>query len=91
MPIALNSNNCSEFIIAMWACTKLGAILVPINPLLKKLEVSHILRNCEDIKIAIVHEKNFALFKRASKEFELEKIILIRKGSKRKRKKYSLC
>jgi len=79
-PIALNSTNCSEFIIALWACIKLGAVLVPINPLLKKIEVSHILRDCGDIKIAIVHEKNFALFKRSSKEFEIEKLILIRKN-----------
>ena len=78
-PIALNSTNCSEFIIAMWACIKLGAILVPINPLLKKAEVSHILRDCGDIKIAIVHEKNFSLFKRSSKEFDIKKLILIKK------------
>ncbi len=78
IPVALNSKNCPEFVIAMWACAKLGAVLVPINPLLKKLEVSHILRDCGDVKIAVVHEKNFALFKRSSKEFDLEKIILIK-------------
>ena len=61
-PVALNSKNCSEFIIAMWACIKLGAILVPINYLLKKLEVSHILRDCGNVKVAIVHEKNYNLF-----------------------------
>ncbi|NVM30841.1 MAG: AMP-binding protein [Candidatus Helarchaeota archaeon] len=78
-PVALMSTNCPEFIIAMWACTKIGAILVPINPLLKKKEVSHILRDCGDVKVAIVHEKIFNLFKRSSKEFEIKKLILIRK------------
>ena len=77
-PVAINSKNCPEFIIAMWACIKLGAIIVPINYLLKKFEVSHILNDCGDIKIAIVHEKNFNLFKKSSKEFALEKIVLIR-------------
>ncbi|MHA1386000.1 MAG: AMP-binding protein [Candidatus Helarchaeota archaeon] len=81
-PIAINSKNCPEFIIAMWACTKIGAILVPINPLLKKLEVSHILKDCGNVKIAIVHEKNFKLFKRSSKEFALEKIVFIREDIK---------
>ncbi|MFX0134420.1 MAG: AMP-binding protein [Candidatus Hodarchaeota archaeon] len=81
-PVALMSTNCPEFIIAMWACTKIGAILVPINPLLKKLEVSHILRDCGDVKVAIVHEKILPLFKRSSREFNIEKIILIRKDKK---------
>ena len=35
-PVALMSKSCPEFVFAMWACIKLGAILVPINPLLKK-------------------------------------------------------
>ncbi|MHA1379692.1 MAG: AMP-binding protein [Candidatus Helarchaeota archaeon] len=79
-PVALNSKNCPEFIIAMWACTKIGAILVPINPLLKKIEVSHILRDCGNVEIAVVHEKNYKLFKRSSKEFDLKKIILIKEN-----------
>ncbi|MBA7661827.1 Long-chain-fatty-acid--CoA ligase [subsurface metagenome] len=77
-PVALNSKNCSEFIIAMWACIKLGAVLVPINYLLKKHEVFHIFNDCGDIKTAIVHEKNLKLYKRSSKELGLEKIVLIR-------------
>ena len=76
-PVALMAKSCPEFIFAMWACIKLGAILVPINPLLKKKEVSHILGDCGEVKTAIVHEDNFGLFKRSAKNLGLENVVLI--------------
>ncbi|NHI92627.1 MAG: long-chain fatty acid--CoA ligase [Candidatus Lokiarchaeota archaeon] len=76
-PVALMAKSCPEFVFAMWACIKLGAILVPINPLLKKKEVNHILSDCGNVKTAIIHEDNFGLFKRSAKDLGLDDVVLI--------------
>jgi len=83
-PVALMSKSCPEFVFAMWACIKLGAILVPVNPLLKKKEVSHILGDCGDVKVAIIHEENFGLFKRSGKDLGIEHVVVIQTKGKEK-------
>ena len=45
--VALILNNSEYFIIALYAATKIGAIVVPINNFLKKEELEYILNDCE--------------------------------------------
>jgi acyl-CoA synthetase (AMP-forming)/AMP-acid ligase II len=47
--VALLLRNCPEFLYAFFACAKLGAVAVPINPQLKSDEIHYILDNSESI------------------------------------------
>ena len=51
--IAIMSPNVPQFIISFQACAKIGAIVVPINPLAKKPEIQHYLKD-SGAKILIV-------------------------------------
>jgi long-chain acyl-CoA synthetase len=44
--VALITPNCEEFLIAVFAVTKLGAVIVPINNMLKDVEYEYILNDC---------------------------------------------
>ncbi|MEA3372137.1 MAG: long-chain-fatty-acid--CoA ligase [Campylobacterota bacterium] len=45
--VALITPNCEEFVISVFSITKLGAIAVPVNNLLKEAEYEYILNDCE--------------------------------------------
>ena len=45
--VALIAPNCEEFIIALFAITKIGAVAVPVNNMLKAAEYEYILNDCE--------------------------------------------
>lgn len=45
--IALITHNCSEFLIAFFAISKIGGVIVPINNMLKKEEYTYILNDAE--------------------------------------------
>ena len=45
--VALLLANCPEFLYAFFACARVGAVVVPVNPQLKAEEVQYILNNCE--------------------------------------------
>ncbi|MCW8834556.1 MAG: acyl-CoA ligase (AMP-forming), exosortase A system-associated [Colwellia sp.] len=47
-----------ENVISMFACSKAGAVFVPINPVLKAPQVQHIANDC-DIKIIITNKARF--------------------------------
>ncbi len=49
--VALLLKNCPEFLYSFFACNKIGAVVVPINPLLKGEEVQYILDNSESIAL----------------------------------------
>jgi long-chain acyl-CoA synthetase len=52
--VAVFSPNCLEFIISYFSVIKLGAILIPINIMLKAREARHIMENAE-VNTLIVH------------------------------------
>ena len=56
--VALHLPNCPEIIFCYYACFKIGAIAVPVNPLLKAPEIAYILNHCE-AKICISHADSF--------------------------------
>jgi long-chain acyl-CoA synthetase len=49
--VALLLKNCPEFLYSFCACNKLGAVVVPINPLLKGEEVQYILDNSQSVAL----------------------------------------
>lgn len=54
--VALLLPNCPEFLYTFFACTKLGAIAVPINPKLKGDEIQYILENSESAALIATNE-----------------------------------
>src|SRR6266851_1037102 len=54
--VALLLPNCPEFLYTFFACTKLGAIAVPINPKLKGDEIQYILENSESVALIATNE-----------------------------------
>ena len=56
--IAIHLPNCPEIIFCYYACFKIGAIAVPVNPLLKAPAIEYILNHCQ-AKICISHADSF--------------------------------
>ncbi len=56
--VALITPNCEEFVITVFATTKLGAIIVPLNNMLKAAEYEYILNDCE-AKVLVTSNKFF--------------------------------
>ncbi len=54
--IALVLPPCPEFVVAMFAAAKLGALIVPLNPLLTKLELQYMLRHSETAAAVTVED-----------------------------------
>jgi len=75
--IAIMTPNCPEYIFAVYASSQSGGILIPVNPLLKKKEVAHIVNSSGIIKVFITDERLFGTVKRACKEANVENIIKI--------------
>jgi len=77
--VAIFTGNCPEFYFALFAVVKIGAILVPINPLLKKHEVTHIVGDAGIVKAIIVHQRLLGELRRVLKITPIEKIIVIKR------------
>jgi len=75
--VAIFTGNCPEFYFALFAVVKIGAIFVPINPLLKKHEVTHIVGDAGIIKAIIVNQRLLGELRRVQKVTPIEKIIVI--------------
>ncbi|MHA1650607.1 MAG: AMP-binding protein, partial [Candidatus Helarchaeota archaeon] len=61
----------------LFAVMRIGAILIPINPLLKKKEVAHIISNAGIVKAIVVHQRQLGVVKRVIKQHPIEHIIVI--------------
>jgi len=75
--IGIMTSNCPEFLFCILGILEIGAILVPINPLLKEADVTHILKDAGIIKTVFVHKNNFRVIKRIRNDIGLKNIILI--------------
>ena len=76
-PIGIMTSNCPEFIFCCIGIMETGAIVVPINPLLKESEVVHIIRESKNIRIVFVHKGNFRTMKKVQKEIKVDTMILL--------------
>ncbi len=77
--VAIFTGNCPEYYFTLYAVMKIGAILIPINPLLKKKEVLHIVSNAEIVKVMVTHQRQLGIVKRVVKQHPIEKIIVIKR------------
>ena len=75
--IGIMTSNCSEFIFCCIGIMKTGAIIVPINPLLKESDVAHIIKESRNMRTVFVHKGNFRTMKKAQKNVSLKNIILL--------------
>ncbi|MFW9948662.1 MAG: AMP-binding protein [Candidatus Thorarchaeota archaeon] len=75
--VGLMSINCPEFLFCVLGILETGASLVPINPLLKESEVSHIIKDAGNINTVFVHKNNFRTIKKTLNEVEISNIILL--------------
>jgi long-chain acyl-CoA synthetase len=75
--IAVMTPNCPEYIFTVYASSQCGAILIPINFLLKTKETKHIIDNSSIVKVFIVYDQLYNTAKRATKDTEVEHIIKV--------------
>lgn len=75
--VGIMTSSCPEFLFCILGILEIGAILVPINPLLKEADVTHILKDFGIINTVFVHKKNFRIINRVRKEVNIKKVILI--------------
>ncbi len=75
--VGIMSVNCPEFIFCFLGILETGAVFVPINPLLKESEVTHIVKEAGNIKAIFVHRTNYRTIKKTRKEVEVENVIMI--------------
>ena len=79
--IGIMTSNCPEFIFCCIGIMKTGAIVVPINPLLKESDVTHIIKESGNMRTVFVHKGNFRTMKKAQKDVSLDNIILLEANS----------
>ena len=75
--VALMSENCAEFIFCCIGIMETGATVIPVNPLLKESDVSHIVREAGNVKAFFVHKNNFRTVKRVRKQVDFKNVILL--------------
>ncbi|MFX1363943.1 MAG: AMP-binding protein [Promethearchaeota archaeon] len=75
--VGIMSGNCPEVLFCMLGILETGATIVPINPLLKEPEVTHIVRDAGHIKTIFVHKANYRTIKRVRKQVEIENVFLL--------------
>lgn len=76
-PVGIMTGNCPEFLFSVLGIMKTGAIVVPINPLLKESDVAHIVKESGNLNTVFVHKGNFRTIKKVQKKIKLENIILL--------------
>ncbi len=80
--VAIFIKNSPEFILSFFASCKLGAISVPINTMLKRLEIEYILNNSEAKVVAGMAEETRAnVIPVLSKLSSVKKVILVGAGT----------
>ncbi len=81
--VALIMPNCPEYIYAYYACMKIGAIEVQVDPLYKSDEVELVLRDCEP-KVVIAADLVMDTLLPLKNKIALEHLIITRLGEERK-------
>ncbi|MFX1298997.1 MAG: AMP-binding protein, partial [Promethearchaeota archaeon] len=75
--VAIMTSNCPEFLFCCQGIMETGAIVVPINPLLKERDVLHIIRDAGNIDTLFVHKNNYRTIKKVRKDIKLRNVILL--------------
>ncbi len=75
--VAIMTGNNSEYIFSVYGVIQTGGILIPVNPLLKKKEVTHIVNSAGNVKVFVVADNLLGTIKRIRKNVDLGEIIVI--------------
>ena len=75
--VGIMTGNCPEFLFCVLGIMETGAIVVPINPLLKESDVAHIVKESGNMDTVFVHKANYRTIKKVLKKINLENIILL--------------
>lgn len=75
--VGVMSGNCPEFLFCILGILETGAATVPINPLLKESDVTHIVRDAGIIKAIFTTRANYRTIKKTRKQVEVETVIII--------------
>lgn len=75
--VGIMTGNCPEFLFCVLGIMETGAIVVPINPLLKESDVAHIIKESGNMNTVFVHKANYRTIKKVHKKINLENIILL--------------
>ena len=79
--VALIAPNSEEFVISVYAATKIGAVVVPVNNMLKANEYEYILNDCE-AKLLITSQQYMSEVKGLSTTTKVEKVVWIDEAPK---------
>jgi long-chain acyl-CoA synthetase len=74
--VALIAPNSEEFVVSVYATTKIGAVVVPINNMLKANEYEHILNDCK-AKLLITSQQYMSEVKDLRSKTTVETIVWI--------------
>lgn len=74
--VALIAPNSEEFVISVYAVTKIGAVVVPVNNMLKANEYAYILNDCE-AKLLITSQQFFKEVKDLPLTTTVEKVVWV--------------
>ncbi len=75
--VAIMTPNCPEFAFATFSVGMSGGILIPVNYLLKKKEIKHIVDSAGIVKVFITDRQFFGMVKRSCKEAGVENIVKV--------------
>ncbi len=75
--VGIMSVNHPEFLFCVLGILTTGATTVPINPLLKESDVTHIVRESGNIKVIFVHRANYRTIKKTRKQVDVKDVILL--------------
>ena len=77
---AMYLSNCIELLLYYLACLKLGAIVVPMNPLYRDRELSHLLVDCEP-KVILTDHQGYELLQLLRREHGFIQTVFMADGA----------
>lgn len=75
--------NSPDYVVSVYALWKIGAVVVPINPMYKEIELEYILNDSEATAI-IIHNLNYPVFENIKEKTKVQKIVTCGNGELRK-------
>ncbi len=75
--VAIMTPNCPEFLFCTTGIMETGAMVVPINALLREDSVIHVARDAGNINTIFVHKANYPVVKKAQETVDIENVILL--------------
>jgi long-chain acyl-CoA synthetase len=75
--VGIMSGNCPEFLFCILGILETGAAVVPINPLLKETDVTHIVREAGNIQVIFVTRANYRTIKKTRMQVNVPNVIII--------------